>query len=55
MRRILGRYPFERMEAPPSKVVHDYAEWAAGLERIILSRPAYVLCSTLEYPLTTKH
>jgi hypothetical protein len=55
MRRIIGRYPFERMEAPPSKLVHDYAEWARGIKRIIAQRPAHALCPMDEQLLSTKH
>jgi hypothetical protein len=54
MRRIIGRYPFERIE-PPSKVVYDYGEWARGIERIVGTRPAHVLCPMDEQLLTTKH
>jgi len=48
-------YPFERTEPPPPKVVHDYAEWRRGVNRIVATRPAHVLCPMDPQLLTTKH
>jgi hypothetical protein len=75
MRRIIGRFPYERValvaadfppssggfsakrmeQAPPPKVVHDYGEWARGIQRVIASRPAHALCPMDEQLLSTKH
>lgn len=63
MRWIIGRrseppsaVPFERVEPlPPPKVVYDYAEWYRGVNRIVASRPAHVLCPIDEQLLTTLH